>query len=93
MPEPKQSPPHPQPAPDPRDTQQNRRVAHVPPDAAQSPARAEMDPLPPARTEDEPVSPQGGHASEARTQGAPHRALPLDEGPEPSEAFFPPVNE
>jgi hypothetical protein len=46
-----------------------------------------MDPLPPARQEDETVSQQGGRVARAGTRGVDHRAAPLDEPPSPSEAM------
>lgn len=89
---PKQSPPHPQPGPDPRDTQGNRE-SDEPLDHAQSPHRANMDPLPPARVEDEMLHQEGAHVIESQGQGVTHRAGPVNQNPEASEQFFPPVKD
>lgn len=57
---------------------------------AQSPARGAGDMLAPAAA-DADAAGAPGIASEIPAAPATHRSLPLDQGPEPSEHFTPPV--
>jgi hypothetical protein len=57
---------------------------------AHSPERSPSDMLPPSA--EEPEAPGGtGLASVIPSQAATHRISPIDQSPEPSEHFFPPV--